>query len=115
MDTDIVKDAIAHLTDRLGVRAAMERPQHPDPRMVTVRRLGGGGSRFRDSARIEVSAWAESAKAAYLLANQAAEAMFDLPAYSVNIAEVEQNSLYSNIYVDGTPRWTGMYVITCNR
>lgn len=112
---DIIKDAIAHLSSELGVRVAAERPEHPDPRMVTVRRLGGGGGQFIDSPRVEVSAWAESFSAAYRLAGQAADAMFTLPAYSANVAEVTQNSFYSNIYTDGSPRWTGVYIIVSNR
>ena len=68
---DIVKDVVAHLSDDLGVRVAAERPENPDERMVTVRRVGGGGDRFMDTARIDVTAWAESYSAAYNLAKLA--------------------------------------------
>lgn len=112
---DLVRDVVAHLSDDLGVRVAAERPENPDERMVTVRRVGGGGDRFMDTARIDVTVWAESYKAAYILAKLAEESMFGLPAYSANVASVEQNSFYSNTYTDGTPRWTGVYVIVCNR
>lgn len=112
---DIIKDTVAHLSNELGVRVASQRPANPDPRMVTVRRVGGGGTMFRDTPRVEVTAWAESDVAAYELADLAADSMFTLPAYSANIAEVERNSYYSNTYTDGTPRWTGVYVIVCNR
>lgn len=112
---DLMKDIVAHLSDDLGVRVAAERPEHPDERMATVTRVGGGGDRFTVTARIVIDCWAESYKAAYNLAKLAEESMFDLPAYSVNVASVEQNSFYSNTYTDGTPRWTGVYVIVCNR
>ena len=45
----------------------------------------------------------------------AADAMFSLPSSDDNVAEVTQDSFYSNIYTDGTRRWSGAYVIVTNR
>lgn len=112
---DIIKDIVSHLSEQLGTRVATERPANPPKTMVTVTRVGGGGSAFVDSPRVDVHAWAETDMAAYRLAKEAEEAMFSLPAYSDNIAEVSQNSLYSNIYTDGSRRWSAVYVLVCNR
>lgn len=112
---DIIKDVVAHLSADLGVRVASQRPANPGKRMVTVRRVGGGGSVFRDNPLVEVTAWEESDVAAYKLAELAADSMFTLPAFSANVAEVTRNSFRSDTFMDGTPRWTGVYVIVCNR
>ena len=34
---------------------------------------------------------------------------------AANVADVTQDSLYSNVHPDGTRRWSGAYVITTNR
>lgn len=112
---DISKVLVPHLAARLGVRVATEMPEHRVLPSVIVSRTGGGGSRFREQARYIVHCWAESESAAYRLALQADEAMYDLDAADPNIARVEQDSLYSNIHPDGTHRWSGVYVITSNR
>lgn len=112
---DIMKEVIAHLSSVLDVRVATERPANPPNRLVTVTRTGGGGSVFMDSPRITAHAWAESETQAYLLGMEVAKAMFSLPSASANIAEATQDSFYSNIYPDGTRRWSGSYVLICNR
>lgn len=112
---DISKAVVAHLSRELGVRVSTERPESPPERMVTVSRTGGGGSAFVERPRVVVHAWDGSESGAYRLAMAAAGAMFSLPAAEANVADVTQDSLYSNTYPDGTRRWTGVYVITCNR
>lgn len=112
---DILLDTVSHLSDSLDCRVATERPANPPGEMVTVTRVGGGGSMFLDSPRVSVHAWAETEAEAYKLGMAAADAMFSLPAHSPDVAEVTQNSFYSNIYPDGTRRWSGVYVVTCNR
>ena len=112
---DVLKEIVAGLSSMLDVRVATERPANPPKTMVTVVRTGGGGSRFMDSPRIIVHAWGQSEDEAYKLGREAEQAMFALPSYSDNIAEVTQNSFYSNIYTDGTRRWSGAYVLVCNR
>lgn len=112
---DILKATIEHLDASLECRVASERPANPPSEMVTVVRMGGGGSRFIDRPRILVHAWGTSETSAYGLAREAEAAMFTLPAYEPNVAEVSQDSLYSNIYMDGTRRWTAAYVIVTNR
>lgn len=112
---DILKAAVAHLSTELGCRVSTERPENPPKEMVTITRVGGGGSRFLDRPRVSVHAWAETETAAYKLATEASKAMFTLQDAYPNIAEVTQDSLYSNIYTDGTRRWSGVYVIICNR
>lgn len=112
---DISRAVVAHLSQRLGVRVATERPASPPLRMVTVVRLGGGGGPFDERPSVAINAWGGSESDAYRLAMDAAEAMFSLPESSDNVVSVEQDSLYSNIYPDGTRRWTGNYSIYCNR
>ena len=109
------KAIVAHLTQELGCRVSTERPASPPDRMVTAVRLGGGGSMFRETSRYAIHAWAASEKDAYKLGMEAAEAMFSLPGSAPNVAHVEQDSFYSNIYPDGSPRWTGAYTIISNR
>ena len=119
---NISKVIVAHLRESLGVRVTTEMPEKrvlpivtgvlP---IVTVVRTGGGGNRFREQARYSIHSWAESEAAAYELSLAADEAMYELDAADVNIALVTQESLYSNIYPDGTRRWTGTYTITSNR
>lgn len=112
---NISKVIVAHLRESLGVRVATEMPEKRVLPIVTVVRTGGGGNRFREQARYSIHSWAESEAAAYELALAADEAMYELDAADVNIALVTQESLYSNIYPDGTRRWTGTYTITSNR
>lgn len=112
---DLMADIVSHLSDSLGCRVSMERPANPPTEMVTVTRVGGGGSRFLERPRIAVHAWAGSESAAYRLGVEVANAMLALPDNYANVAEVSQDSLYSNIYPDGTRRWSGVYVIICNR
>lgn len=112
---DVAKAIVSHLSDTLGVRVATEMPEKRTLPIVTVVRTGGGGNRFREQARYVIHSWAESESAAYRLALRADEAMYDLDVADVNIAQVSQDSLYSNIYPDGTRRWTGSYIITSNR
>ena len=70
---------------------------------------------FLDRATVTVHAWSTSESGAYSLARKAEDAMFSLPSAADNVAEVTQNSLYSNIYSDGTRRWSGAYIIAYNR
>lgn len=112
---DVMRAIVAHLSEELDCRVSTERPANPPKRMVTVTRAGGGGSVFLDSPRIVVHAWGESESDAYALGMEAAAAMFTLPGAADNIAEVTQDSFYSNIYPDGTRRWSGAYVLICNR
>lgn len=112
---DISKAIVAHLGSVLGVRVSTERPANPPSRMVTVVRLGGGGGPFDERPGIAIDAWGASESDAYRLAMQASEAMFSLPESADNVVSVEQDSLYSNTYPDGTRRWTGNYSIYCNR
>lgn len=112
---DVSKAIVQHLKNALGVRVATERPATALTPLVTIVRGGGGGDRFREQARYSIHAWEKTETEAYKLGMQVADAMFDLPASEVNIANVEQDSFYSNIYEDGTRRWTGVYIITNNR
>lgn len=113
---DILKATISHLSSRLGgVRVSSEAPEHVTTPLVTVMRTGGGGNMFLDRPRMLVHAWGKSEKQALALALEVEQAMFDLPAAEVNVADVTQDSLYSNVYPDGTRRWSGAYVITTNR
>ena len=112
---DLLKDTVSHLAAELGVRVATERPENAPKTMVTVSRIGGGGSMFDDRARIEVHTWDATESAAYKLGMAAADAMFSLPGYSVNVAHVQQDSSYPPTLPDGTRRWTGMYTVYTNR
>lgn len=112
---DVSKAIVAHLGGALGVPVSTEMPERMALPRVTVVRTGGGGNRFREEARYSIHCWAASESAAYQLALAMDEAMYDLDGADDNIALVEQNSLYSNIYPDGTRRWTGVYIITSNR
>lgn len=112
---DILLETVSHLSDALDCKVSTERPANPPSEMVTVTRVGGGGSVFLDRPRVAVHAWAGTESAAYRLGMDAADAMFSLPGASPNVAEVSQDSFYSNIYPDGTRRWSGVYVIICNR
>lgn len=112
---DVLESTVSHLSSKLGVRVSTERPANPPAEMVTVTRTGGGGGAFTERPRVTVHCWAESEKLAYRLGMRAAEAMFSLPSSDDNIASVTQDSFYSNIYPDGTRRWTGAYVMVCNR
>lgn len=113
---DLLRDVVANLAEKLdGVRVATERPENAPTELVTVARTGGGGDEFAQTARFVIHAWGESEASAYKLGMRAADAMFQLPAFSVNVVDVEQNSFYSNIYTDGTRRWSGAYDIYHNR
>lgn len=112
---DILASIVSHLSTELGCPVSTERPVNPPSKMVTVIRAGGGGSRFMDTARVLIHTWGSSDSEAYLLGRKAAKAMFSLPAVADNVAEVTQDSFYSNIYTDGTRRWSGAYVIVTNR
>lgn len=112
---DVLKATIDHLSASLGCRVSSERPASPPKEMVTVIRMGGGGSQFIDRARIVVHAWGDSEASAYSLARRAESAMFTLPGAEHDVSEVLQDSFYSNIYVDGTRRWSSAYIITTNR
>lgn len=112
---DVLKATVDHLAASLDCRVSSERPANPPNEMVTVIRMGGGGSQFIDRARIVVHAWSSSEASAYALARKAEEAMFTLPGAEHDVASVDQDSFYSNIYVDGTRRWSSAYIITTNR
>lgn len=112
---DVMASIVSHLSSELGCMVSTERPANPPKRMVTAIRAGGGGSRFMDTARVVIHAWGQSEKDAYTLGMEAADAMFSLPGAAENVAEVTQDSFYSNIYTDGTRRWSGAYVIVTNR
>lgn len=112
---DVMQEIVAHLATVLDCRVSTERPANPPKKMVTVVRAGGGGSRFTDTARVVIHAWGSTDAEAYQLGRDAAMAMFSLPGAAVDVAEVTQDSFYSNIYTDGTRRWSGAYVIVTNR
>lgn len=112
---DLMQSIIAHLTNELDVRVATERPANPPKELVTVVRTGGGGSRFYQNARVVIHAWSTSDLEAYELGTKVADAMFTLPAFAVNVFDVTQNSFYSNIYTDGTRRWSSAFDIAFNR
>lgn len=112
---DVLKAVVAHLSSELDCRVSTERPANPPETMVTVTRTGGGGSAFRETPRVIVHAWGETEMGAYQLGLAATEAMFTLPGSSDNIAEVTQDSFYSNIYPDGSRRWSSAFVLACNR
>lgn len=112
---DLLKAAIDHLDSELPCPVSSERPAEPPVERVTVVRMGGGGSQFVDRARILVHAWSSSDSSAYRLARMAEAAMFTLPGAEHNVAEVLQDSFYSNISADGTRRWSSAYIVTTNR
>lgn len=112
---DLLKAIVPHLSSRLSVKVATERPENAPRNMVIVSRTGGGGSMFDDRASISVESWGESESAAYKLGMAASAAMFDLPASAVNVADVQEDTFYSATLPDGTRRWMGMYTVYTNR
>lgn len=112
---NLLQAIVAHLTNELDVRVATEKPANTKPPFVTVVRNGGGGNEFTDEARISVHCWGRTETEAYELGLLAASAMFQLIAFENNVVSCTQQSFYSNIYTDGTRRWTGVYNIYCNR
>lgn len=113
---DILKATVSHLEASLdGVRVSSEVPEKLTLPLVTVLRTGGGGDMFVDRPRMLVHAWGKTEAQALALARKAEDAMFSLPEAEANVADVTQDSLYSNVHPDGTRRWSGAYVITTNR
>lgn len=118
----LIEELIAYLKEVLGVKVSTTMPVdrkgdtasvHSD--MVTVVWDGGSGTRFVEQPRITFHAWStQDIKAATLL-DKVIDALDAAPDYITNLAQATQNSRYSNVYVDGTPRWSAVYVFTTNK
>lgn len=118
----LIEDLIAYLKGELGVPVSTTMPvdRKGDTAtvktdMVTVVWDGGNGNLFLERPRITFHAWStEDIKAAQLL-DRVIQALDVSPDYITNLAQATQNSRYSNVYIDGTPRWSAVYVFVTNK
>lgn len=118
----LLEQLVAYLADTLGVPVSTTMPvdrtgdkAYVKEDMLTVVWEGGNGTRFIEQPRISFHAWSTSDIGAARLLDRAIRALDACPAYLVNVGEATQNSRYSNVYVDGTPRWTAVYVFIVNK
>lgn len=118
----LLEELVTYLKDTLNVPVSTTMPvdrtgntANVRQDMVTIVWNGGGGTRFVEQPRISFHAWStEDIKAAQLL-DRVIKALDTAPEYITNLGQATQNSRYSNVYVDGTPRWTAVYVFVTNK
>lgn len=108
-------EVIAYLTEQLGIQVSTTIPENRPSRAVTVVRTGGRGDRFTERPRVDVNTWGTTDLEAMELMGEVCDALLCLPDHSENIAYVEQGSVYSEHYEDGTPRWGASFSFVINR
>lgn len=108
-------EVISYLNETLGIRVSTTAPEKVTKPIVTVVYTGGQSDGFVERPSCVFHAWANTDLEAMQLIYQVADALFALPGHSNNIARAEQNSIYSNVYTDGTPRWSATFDFVTNR
>lgn len=110
---DIVAEIITYLGTKTSTRVAAEVPANKPSNLVTVCRVGGNGTQFLDSPRIDIDAWSDSDYNASTLLDEMVGYMYDLPGVSDLISDVEKSSQYRSD-LDGWHRWTASFNVTRN-
>lgn len=110
-----IPEVIGYLTEHLGFQVSTVVPEHRPKKAVTVVQTGGSGDRFTERPSLTIHAWGTSELEALTLINQVADAMLYIADDSQNIARCEQESIYTNPYTDGAPRWSANFSFVINR
>ena len=122
---DVEGAVVAHLAaagiagvTRVGTEVPADRPRHA--RFLVVRRVGGGGDALVSRPAVRVSAYAESATEAALLADAVELAMLSLPASDPFISSVRTNRIYEAAWAgtatrDGSPCYEALFDLVANR
>lgn len=119
----LIEDLIAYLSEALDVPVSTSMPvdiKNTDSAkvkndQVTVVWDGGSGTRFLERPRITFHAWSTTDIKAAQLCERVVRALDEAPDHLANVGTATQNSRYTNVYVDGTPRWTCVYVFVVNK